>query len=454
MDTRKLAATLSIVISVGSLAAIDPAQAEVVTWINRGVIEEVATQLPPAFAGVEVGDEFELRVTFDNAAALWATLPFPPGSLHVYDYSSVAMTLTVGAVGPINFTPLSPGSSNPYYGNVLYARDDSGDIVADDYPPVMDGYSFGAEYAPGEGIALVFRGDVLDLVNGTQLPTTPDRRLTDLRDAFLAVRRFDATGVDPLFVESHFLGRVRSVEASPGTAPVVTPNVTGTLGNNGWYVGDVQLDWTVSDRESAVASSTGCDTVHVVSDTAGVPYTCTARSAGGTGSATATIRRDATPPLASATASPRPNADGWNSQSVTVSFDGTDALSGLEVCDPDVVLATSGANQSASGRCYDIAGNQSALVTADGINIDKSRPGISIRTPSNKATYRQGQAITLDYVCSDLLSGVRSCLPLDTNLRSGDSMNLTRRGKFRFTVEAVDNVGNKARESVTYTVTP
>ena len=43
------------------------------------------------------------------------------------------------------------------------------------------------------------------------------------------------------------------------TAPVVTPTVTGTLGNNGWYRSDVSVSWTVTDNESPITSREGCD---------------------------------------------------------------------------------------------------------------------------------------------------------------------------------------------------
>jgi len=84
------------------------------------------------------------------------------------------------------------------------------------------------------------------------------------------------------------------VDASP---PVVTPHVTGTLGSGGWYVSDVSVSWTVSDPESEVTSTSGCDPSSVTADTAGVSFTCSATSAGGTASAsTGTIKRDATNP--------------------------------------------------------------------------------------------------------------------------------------------------------------
>jgi Concanavalin A-like lectin/glucanases superfamily/Bacterial Ig-like domain (group 3)/MBG domain (YGX type)/IPT/TIG domain/MBG domain/WD40-like Beta Propeller Repeat len=86
--------------------------------------------------------------------------------------------------------------------------------------------------------------------------------------------------------------------ASPDTTPpVIQPIVTGPLGNNGWYTGNVTLTWSITDPESAMISATGCEPVTQTVDTYTLtPITCTATSGGGTGSASYTIKRDTAPP--------------------------------------------------------------------------------------------------------------------------------------------------------------
>jgi hypothetical protein len=86
------------------------------------------------------------------------------------------------------------------------------------------------------------------------------------------------------------------------TGPVVTPTVTGTAGNNGWYVSDVLVSWTVEDAESAVTSS--CDNATVTADTAETTLVCVATSAGGRTSASTVVRRDATAPTVTCGAAP------------------------------------------------------------------------------------------------------------------------------------------------------
>ena len=80
------------------------------------------------------------------------------------------------------------------------------------------------------------------------------------------------------------------------TPPVVTSQVTGTLGANGWYVGNVTVSWNVSDPESAFTTA-GCATTIVEKDTAGTTFTCIATSLGGTTTAHVTVKRDATAPV-------------------------------------------------------------------------------------------------------------------------------------------------------------
>jgi hypothetical protein len=80
--------------------------------------------------------------------------------------------------------------------------------------------------------------------------------------------------------------------------PVITPNVSGTLGNGGWYTSDVSLSWTVSDPESPNSiQKTGCASQNITADQAETTYSCSATSAGGsTGPVEQKIKRDATAP--------------------------------------------------------------------------------------------------------------------------------------------------------------
>jgi len=224
-----------------------------------------------------------------------------------------------------------------------------------------------------------------------------------------------AAKTSPIGLDSDFSNVASATtNACDTTPPVITPTITGTLGNNGWYVSDVKVTWDVSDPESSIASTSGCDETTISVDTTGTTLTCTATSAGGTSSNSVTIKRDATKPTASASASPASNANGWNNTDVTVTFSGTDVTSGIASCDTPVVLSSEGTGQSASGSCADDAGNVSDPATASGIRIDKTKPMITgDRTPAPNAFGWNNTDVTVSFTCTDGLSGV------DTNSVAG-----------------------------------
>jgi hypothetical protein len=129
------------------------------------------------------------------------------------------------------------------------------------------------------------------------------------------------------------------------TPPVVVPHLTGALGDGGWYVGDVTVSWDVSDPQTAVSTTTGCDTVTVTDDTAGTTFTCVATSAGGTTTEQVTVKRDATAPVLTCTPTP---ATLWPPNGklvpVDVAVDVTDAMSG-----PNGFLLTDAPTADAEG---------------------------------------------------------------------------------------------------------
>src|SRR5205085_8098822 len=125
----------------------------------------------------------------------------------------------------------------------------------------------------------------------------------------------------------------------------------------------------------------------LTTETSATVLTCSAVNAAGlTRSASVTIKIDKTPPSVVASAAPLPNGNNWNNGGVTVTFTGTDSLSGIDTCTAPVVVNTEGAAQSSpSGTCTDKAGNTSAAVSKTGINIDLTSPVITFagRTPTN-----------------------------------------------------------------------
>jgi CSLREA domain-containing protein len=223
------------------------------------------------------------------------------------------------------------------------------------------------------------------------------------------------------------------------TPPVITPTVSGNLGNNGWYISDVQISWSVTDDESTVSNQTGCDTQTVTADTNGVTFTCQATSAGGGNSQSVTIKRDATAPSITFDSRTAPNSNGWNNSNVSVLWNCADVMSGATSSSVSTVISTEGANQQALGTCTDNAGN-TAQNTQSGINIDKTAPSINFnsRTAPNAAGWNNTD-VQVNWNCADSVSGVVNSSV--SQIVSSEGANLSSTGV------CADLAGNSASDT-------
>ena len=267
------------------------------------------------------------------------------------------------------------------------------------------------------------------------------------QDEFLLSSRFSSLDGPPnysLGVGGHLGGGI------PVTRPpVIDSLVSGTLGNNGWYTSDVSLSWQV-DSVIPITGTTGCNARTIKGNTAGVTYTCTATNAEGTSSKSVTIQKDATAPTARATAKPGQNAAGWRKSAVTVTFVGSDRVSGIASCSPPVLLASEGVDQGASGTCINNAGLTSDIASASGIDIDLTLPSVEVSTPSEGAVYVRNSTVNADYSCSDALSGIASCTgPVVSGASINTSKKVTNKA---FVVTGKDAAGNITKTTVLYSV--
>lgn len=226
---------------------------------------------------------------------------------------------------------------------------------------------------------------------------------------------------------------------APGISYTLSPSVPD--GQNGWYVSDITVDWTVSEPESPNSLVlTGCVDQTFSADGTHT-FACGATSAGGSSTASGSVMRDATAPSISGSAS----TTAWTNQDVAVTFSCSDATSGVASCGPDATVSSEGANQSVSGSATDAAGN-SASTTVGGINIDKTAPSVSLAGgPADGASYYFG-SVPGAPTCSasDALSGVAGSCAV-----SGYGTTV---GTHTVTASASDVAGNSGSASVTYTV--
>lgn len=147
------------------------------------------------------------------------------------------------------------------------------------------------------------------------------------------------------------------------TPPVITPTVTGTLGGDGWHTSDVGITWAVTDAESAVTASSGCDPASVTADTVGVMFTCSATSAGGSASVSASVKRDATAPEVTVAGGPDDGASYmFGSVPAAPTCSASDATSGVTVagCTVSGYSAAAG-SQAVTSTASDVAGNTTTV---------------------------------------------------------------------------------------------
>jgi hypothetical protein len=229
------------------------------------------------------------------------------------------------------------------------------------------------------------------------------------------------------------------------TAPMVTPNVSGTLGTNGWYTSNVEVSWSVADTSSTVTATTGCDAAAVTTDTTGITYTCTATSAGGSTTQSVTIKRDATAPqLEFGAPSPAANSAGWHGGDVSIPFTATDATSGIaSTSSPNPVLISGvGANRSVDVVVKDNAGN-AATFPSPAVNIDRSAPVV---TPDVSGTLGSNgwytSNIQVAWTTSDDNAPIDTAEGCETSLVAADTAGVT------FTCTA-SSAGGLATQSIT-----
>src|SRR5439155_10093571 len=85
------------------------------------------------------------------------------------------------------------------------------------------------------------------------------------------------------------------------------------------------------------------------------------------GANTLTVSIDKTSPSITDARTPAANANEWNHTSVTITFECSDAFSGLAAgsAPQATVVSTQGAGQSVIGICSDLAGNSVSLTVPD-----------------------------------------------------------------------------------------
>ena len=151
-------------------------------------------------------------------------------------------------------------------------------------------------------------------------------------------------------------------------APTIFGTITPTPNASGWLKTSAVVSFTCADATSGVASCTAPVTVN--GDGANQVVTGTViDKAGNQASTSLSVSVDKTAPPIQATLNPPPNAAGWNTGPVTVTFACADGLSGIASCSSPVTVSAPGSH-TVIGTAIDRAGNQTSLNTT--VNVATS----------------------------------------------------------------------------------
>jgi hypothetical protein len=245
-------------------------------------------------------------------------------------------------------------------------------------------------------------------------------------------------------------GATRSSSVNVDKTPPTIDGVRAPAANvSGWNAGPVTVSFGCTDALSGIAS---CASSKVLAgEGAGQSAAGSATDVAGSSASTTVgnINIDLTPPTITGAVSPPGNFAGWNNQPVAVHFTCADALSGIDGCTPDLLLAMEG-QYTVMGAATDRAGNITPGALPFPVSIDLTPPVVTV--PSSpvvaEATGAAGAAVAFTAAASDLpsgyLPGSLTCMTAGGLVLSGALFPL---GDTSVTCAALDLAGNAGAAS-------
>jgi pimeloyl-ACP methyl ester carboxylesterase len=192
------------------------------------------------------------------------------------------------------------------------------------------------------------------------------------------------------------------------TPPAIALDSRGPSANAaGWNTSPLTVTWICTDALSGVQAASNAVTVNTEGAAQSAIGTCRDRADHVTTDTVADINVDMTAPvIALDSRAPAANAAGWNNSQVTVSWNCTDAVSGVLAASDTATAGGEGAAQSVIGTCRDNAGH-AATDTVAGINVDLTPPVITLQSyaPEPNAAGWNNTDVTVTWHCGDALSG-------------------------------------------------
>lgn len=162
---------------------------------------------------------------------------------------------------------------------------------------------------------------------------------------------------------------------------------------------------------------------------------------------------------------PAPVWEGWHAGSVTLTATASD-LDGIEALSYELSGAQTGSGSAELDTLSVVVNTQgtttvrfvaldaqgaSTTVTRT-VKVDRTPPTARVTSnPRDGASYSRGAQFQFNYVCEDAETGIREC---GGDVPSGTLVTLDQVGTFTIMLHAIDNVGQRTDQSITYRVLP
>jgi large repetitive protein len=225
------------------------------------------------------------------------------------------------------------------------------------------------------------------------------------------------------------------------TPPQASATASRAADVNGWHNRPLTVSFTGSDTTSGLDS---CDAPksYAGPDAASVTISGACRDlAGNLAPRSVVVKYDATAPQVTATPARAANASGWYNAPLSVSFAGTDPVSGVASCvGPQSYPGPDNAAASVAGSCTDQAGNVRNAPFP--LKYDASAPQVTA-TPARPAGLNgwYSAPLSVSFAGTDATAGIETCDAAKT-YSSPDAAAATVSGSCR------DRAGNSATGSL------
>jgi len=226
------------------------------------------------------------------------------------------------------------------------------------------------------------------------------------------------------------------------TQPTITASRSPAPTSFGWNNTNVTVSFTCSDTLSGIKSCTGTQVVSTEGTNQSVSGTAVDNADNSAPATVSGISIDKTPPSLSGSPTTAPNGAGWYNGDVTIQWEASDGLSGIDpsTIPADSVITGEGTGLYATASVSDKAGN-TTTANSPSVKIDRTKPATTVSVVPTGWT---NMPVSLTLSASDNLSGVaQTYWQLDGgSTQTGTSVSINTEGNHTLSFWSVDNAGN------------